>query len=96
MPASAITTLEPAMVTLEASTWLRSALARAVQEQPLLLGAHRVADVADGRAGRAGAPPRTMPSALGVLALLDEIQSAWNCVEPGLDRRAAAFLTLST
>ena len=45
MPASAITSPEPAIVTEEASTWRAVGVLGAQREQPIFLGAHRASPV---------------------------------------------------
>ena len=54
MPASAITRPEPAMVTMAASFWLRSALAVRSANSRVFLGAHGGRELADRAAGVAG------------------------------------------
>ena len=88
VPASAITMLEPAMVTLEARIWLRSALAVRIASSRSSSARIAVADIADGDAGVAGGGLADQRGGVGRFVLLDEVHFASELIEPRVDRRA--------
>ena len=89
MPASAITRPEPAMVTLEARIWLRSALTVRTANSRSSSARMASADLADRGAGVAGGGLAHQRGGGGRLVLLDEVHFARELVEPRLDRRCA-------